>query len=70
MIGHNAGLSRFDGKEFKNISIPKPNVEESNTVYSADRITGIVEDKTGNLWLGTDGYGIVNYDGKSFQFYN
>ena len=65
-IGHNEGLSRFDGKEFRNISIPKPQVKEANTIYSADRITGIAEDKEGNLWLGTDGFGICKYDGKSF----
>ena len=65
-IGHNEGLSRFDGKEFRNISIPKPQVKENSTIYSPDRIIGIAEDKDGNLWLGTDGFGICKYDGKSF----
>ncbi|MCB0802997.1 MAG: hypothetical protein KDB74_07855 [Flavobacteriales bacterium] len=68
-IGHNEGLTRFDGKEFKNISIPKPQVKEPNTVYAANRITGIVEDKEGNIWLGTDGFGICKYDGKNFTHY-
>ncbi|MBU1368040.1 MAG: hypothetical protein KJ754_07530 [Bacteroidetes bacterium] len=65
-IGHNEGLSRFDGKEFRNISVPKPQVKESSTIYSPNRIIGIAEDKEGNLWLGTDGFGICKYDGKSF----
>lgn len=65
-IGHNKGLSRFDGNEFRNITIPKAHVNETNTIYSPDRITGIAEDKEGNVWLGTDGYGICKYDGTSF----
>ncbi len=65
-IGHNEGLSRFDGKNLQNILIPKAKVKDPNTIYSANRITAIVEDKEGNLWLGTDGYGICKYDGKSF----
>lgn len=68
-IGHNEGFSRFDGKEFTNFSVPKPQIEGANTIYSADRITGIAEDKEGNLWLGTDGYGICTFDGKSFTSY-
>lgn len=68
-IGHNEGLSRFDGKEFKNISIPKPQVDTNSTIYSPDRIIGIAEDKEGNLWLGTDGFGICRYDGRSFTHY-
>jgi len=68
-IGHNDGLSRFDGKVFENIVVPKPEVQEPKTIYSADRITGIVEDKEGNLWLGTDGYGICKYDGENFTHF-
>lgn len=65
-IGHNEGLSRFDGTKFENIAIPKPEVKAPNTIYSANRITGIAEDQAGNLWLGTDGYGICRYDGQTF----
>lgn len=65
-IGHNEGLSRFNGEIFENIDVPKPQVKEPNTIYSANRITGIVEDTEGNLWLGTDGYGICRYDGETF----
>ncbi|MCP4439440.1 MAG: hypothetical protein GY810_10910 [Aureispira sp.] len=68
-IGHTEGLSRFDGKEFKNILIPKPQLNNITTVFAPNRITGIVEDKEGNLWLGTDGYGICKYDGDSFVSY-
>lgn len=68
-IGHNEGLSRFDGKNFESIIIPKPQVEDPNTIYSANRIASIVEDKAGNLWLGTDGYGICKYDGEAFTHY-
>lgn len=65
-IGHNEGLSRFDGTTFENLAVPMPEVKEPNTIYSANRITGIAEDQAGNLWLGTDGYGISRYDGQTF----
>lgn len=65
-MGSNTGLIRFDGKSFVSITVPKTLVKESKTIYSPDRITAVVEDKLGNLWLGTDGFGICMYDGKSF----
>jgi len=68
-IGHTNGLSRFDGETFEKIAIPKPQIKEPNIIYSANRITAIIEDNEGNLWLGTDGYGICRYDGETFKHF-
>ena len=32
-----------------------------------NNVMSITEDKTGNLWFGTDGGGVSRYDGKSFS---
>lgn len=68
-IGHNAGLSRFDGHEFENIEVPKSEAVEPNVIYSEDRITAIAEDNEGNIWLGTDGFGICKYNGEKFEHF-
>jgi len=68
-IGTNKGISRFDGTTFTTLPVPKPEVGKTNTIYSYDRITAIVEDNNGNFWFGTDGYGICRYDGKAFTHF-
>lgn len=65
-IGTNSGVSQFDGKEFKDFNIPKAKIQDTTTYYSYDRITSIMEDRKGDLWFGTDGFGITKYDGESF----
>ncbi len=52
-----AGVFRYDGKSFTNYT--KNNGLNSNCVYS------ILEDKTGNIWVGTNA-GLCRYDGKTF----
>src|SRR5690606_13488737 len=37
--------------------------------FSPDRIVAMAEDSSGNLWLGTDGYGVCKFDGKSFTHF-
>ena len=68
-IGHTKGLSRYDGKNFENVAIPKASIKNPKTKFAPDRITAIVEDAHGDLWLGTDGFGICKYDGTSFTSY-
>jgi ligand-binding sensor domain-containing protein len=55
------GVVRYDIKTLTYYS--NPDGFNNNTVYA------INEDKSGNIWLGTD-QGVYKYDGKSFRNYN
>ncbi len=68
-LGTQSGLLRFDGKEFTSIAIPKITLPDPDIILSAERIVSVVEDQQGNLWLGTDGFGILKYDGANFTRY-
>ncbi len=57
----NGGLSRYDGKTF--IQYPELEGLSKNDIYS------ILEDKTGNIWIGATGVGMYRYDGESFKIY-
>ncbi|MGH1338941.1 MAG: ligand-binding sensor domain-containing protein [Aureispira sp.] len=68
-IGTTQGVYVFDGKKIQAFDLPKPAVNTPQAVYSETRITSIVEDKAGNLWFGTDGFGLCKYDGQSFTHF-
>lgn len=56
------GLTRYDGKTFTHFTI------KDGLVTSG--VWSILEDKTGNLWVGTRETGLYLYDGKTFIPYS
>ena len=58
-FGTNGGLSRYDGAAFTTYT-------RSDGLGSHD-VWAMVEDLTGNLWLGTGGGGATRFDGTSFM---
>jgi ligand-binding sensor domain-containing protein/signal transduction histidine kinase len=54
-IGTDAGLSAYDGKSFQHIAAP--------TGFDKVRVRSLLEDRQGNLWVGTDGAGVYSRNG-------
>ncbi len=69
LLGTSSGACRFDGQNFSPFPLPRAVVKDPNTILDENRIVSIVEDKSGNLWFGTDGFGICKYDGVHFTNY-
>jgi ligand-binding sensor domain-containing protein len=59
LIASYTGLWRYDGKMFTNIT----------TAIAVPSIWDVLEDKKGNLWIGTKDSGLYYYDGKTFLHY-
>ena len=57
-IATDAGLARFDGRNFRIYSV--------HDGLPGDKIWSITEDNKGTLWIGSYGHGICSFDGHSF----
>lgn len=75
-IGTDDGVYRYDGKTFTAVPIPVKTAATyaPGAVYTAGKpvknvVTDILEDKAGNLWLGTLLHGIYRYNGKTFDHF-
>lgn len=68
-LGTVNGISRYDGKTFTNFQIPLAVTEQQNYptgVNAPNVFWSIFEDKKGNIWFGSNGGGVIRFDGKSF----
>ncbi len=60
--GTEGGVWRYDGKTFENIS--------KKDDLSHPGVWCILEDKSGNFWIGTRNTGLHRYDGKTFTSFS
>jgi ligand-binding sensor domain-containing protein len=67
--GTSNGLCRFNGSRFTPFPLPGTMVEHPEPSLSLERVSSIAEDKSGNLWFGTDGGGVYSFDGKNYTNY-
>jgi len=76
--GTNEGVYIFDGHKFNHFTLPGLDDINYNLINSANIVRfwyrykpvfNIVQDKTGNIWIGTAGIGLYRYDGNSFTNY-
>lgn len=65
--GSARGIFRFDG-EWKPFELPYP-AELTGEFLTEGTSCSIIEDRAGNMWFGTRGYGAYKYDGKGFTRY-
>ena len=60
-VGSIGGVSHFDGEKFIPFLLPNTKVENSQHMLSDNLVFKIIEDKSGTIWLVTDGNGIFKY---------
>ena len=70
-LGTSDGLCEYDGESFRHIPIPFQDTASSwlDQVYpiiNPNAVHAIIQDKTGDFWLGTGGGGGYRFDGENF----
>jgi ligand-binding sensor domain-containing protein len=65
-VGSMEGVSHFDGEKFKALSLPENMVENPDPIFSIKRVSGLLEDNDGNMWISRDGNGIFKYNNGNF----
>lgn len=70
-FGTTQGVCQFNGKKFTLLKVPHSDtstvwLDQVYPVVNPNQVMSIYEDKVGNLWFGTNGAGVYQYNGTSF----
>lgn len=68
-VGTMEGVYHFDGEKFTSFALPNKIVKNPKPILSIKRITGLLEDKVGNIWISNDGNGIFKYRNGEFMHF-
>ncbi|MEM7477828.1 MAG: two-component regulator propeller domain-containing protein [Planctomycetota bacterium] len=63
----NDGAFRFDGESFAKFELPRPPKIGESYKWERGKVWAILEDRSGNIWFGRDGFGVCRYDGNAFM---
>ena len=70
---YDGGVNKYDGETFTHFTTKEacPITSEHECIggLSHNRVSSILEDKTGNLWFGTYDGGVNKYDGETFTHF-
>lgn len=70
-VGHTYGLDLLDSSgQITRVDYPRPDSLYQEPVFYEERVAALALDDAGGLWIGTDGYGLVYYDGVDFENYS
>lgn len=67
--GTSAGVFRLAGDRFVPFALPTPSIEALSYKIAPGKVWDLLEDRSGNLWFGRDGYGACKFDGTTFTHF-
>lgn len=73
-FGTTSGACYFNGEKFESLKIPESEIssiwlDKVYPVVNPNQVMSILEDKEGNLWLGTNGAGVYKFSDNKFTQY-
>ncbi len=68
-LGTSNGVCFYDGTSFLSFNIPNFEIDNPTSRVNSLCVRSIIEDKKGNIWFGSEGYGAYKYDGKTITHY-
>lgn len=67
-MGHNLGFSRYNGVFLEQSAVPVSDRPGTPYMFYPGRVTEMLEDSLEQMWMGTDGYGVLCHNTKGIRF--
>lgn len=64
------GLCRLVGTKFIPVIFPDANLENTQSRFSTICIWSVIEDRQGNIWFSSEGYGVYRFAGDKLTNYS